>query len=221
MGNFFTRPRLLREMNMQGMTGTGTVRANRTEKTPLKVVEEMKKVLRGSHDVAVDAKSNVTLVQWKDNKVAFGQQPLRNTERYIKDKSVDFDRPNSTAEYKKTMGGVDRMDQNISYYIISIHKKKWRWPLFCFRIDLAVNNAYQLYCIQPLRPGQKVLVLLEFKSELVNVYYARNRFLRKTVEIFPARRKQEKQTRCGNSSEASDYYCKEFNIGLNPECFKD
>ena len=28
---------------MQGMTGTGTVRANRTEKTPLKVVEEMKK----------------------------------------------------------------------------------------------------------------------------------------------------------------------------------
>ena len=93
--------------------------------------------------------------------------------------------------------------------------------LFCFRIDLAVNNAYQLYHIQPLQPGQKVLVLFGFISELVNVYYARNRFLRRTVEIFPAPRKQEKQTRCGNCSKANAYYCKEFNIGLNPECFRD
>lgn len=54
---------------MQGMTGTGTVRANRTEKTPLKVVEEMKKVLRGSHDVAVDAKSASFLTPLFDGKL--------------------------------------------------------------------------------------------------------------------------------------------------------
>ena len=64
--------------------------------------------------------------------------------------------------------------------------------MFCFHIDLAVNNAYQLYHNEPLQPGQKVLVLLGFKREIVNAYYARNRFLRGTAEISPARRKQEK-----------------------------
>ena len=146
----------------------------------------MKKGPRGSHDVVVDAKLNVTLAQWKDNKVVtvasalYGQQPIRKAKRYIKDKGgrVDIDQPNSIAEYNKTMVGVDRMDQNISYYMISIRNKKWWWPLFYFCIDLAVSNAYQLYQTQPLQPGQKILDLLGFIREVVNAYYAKNDFLR-------------------------------------------
>ena len=67
--NFFTSPRLLRELKMKKMAGAGTVRVNRTEKVPLNAVEEMKTKSRGSHVAAVDAKSNVTPAQWKDNKV--------------------------------------------------------------------------------------------------------------------------------------------------------
>ena len=80
---FFTSPRPLREMKMQEMAGTGTVRVNRTEKAPLKVVEEIKKVLKRSHDVVVDVKLNVTLVQWEGNKTVtvpsplYGQQPTQ------------------------------------------------------------------------------------------------------------------------------------------------
>ena len=144
-----------------------------------------------------------------------------------------------TPEYSKTMGEADRMDQNISQYMMSIRNKKQWWPLFRFCIDLAVNDAYQLYRIQHLQPGQQVLDLLGFNREVVNVYYARNRFLRGTAKAFPAPRKQEevsssirydqtnhwiakgKQRRCGNCSKSSIYYCEKFNIGLHPECFKD
>ena len=116
----------------------------------MKAVEEMKKLARGLHDVAVDTKSNVALVRRIDNKLVtvastwYGQQPIRKTKRYIKDKGgrVDIHQPNSTAEYNKAMGGLDRMDQNIRYYMIKTRNKKWWGPLFRLCINLAVNNAF-------------------------------------------------------------------------------
>ena len=38
-------------------------------------------------------------------------------------------------------GGVDRIDQNISAYMINLRTKKWWWPLVRFVADVAVNNA--------------------------------------------------------------------------------
>ena len=55
------------------------------------------------------------------------------------------------------------MDQNIDAYMINIQNKKWWWPLFRFCIDVAVNNAFQLYHLQPLNQGQKQLDLLRFR----------------------------------------------------------
>ena len=62
------------------------------------------------------------------------------------------------------MSGVDRMDENIGAYMISI---------FRFSVDLAVNNTFQLYRLQPLNQGQKRLDLLGFRGEIVQVYHAR------------------------------------------------
>ena len=59
-------------------------------------------------------------------------------------------------------------------------------------MDLIINIAHQLYRIQRLKPGQKILDLLGIRKEVVPLIYARNLFLRETVEIFPASRKQEK-----------------------------
>ena len=58
--------------------------------------------------------------------------------------------------YNKTMGGVDRMDQNIGTYMINIRNKKWWWPIFPFGVDLAVNNAFQLCSLQPLDFNMKI-----------------------------------------------------------------
>ena len=77
----------------------------------------------------------------------FGKEPIRKANHYIKERGgkVEINQPNAVAVYNKTMGEVDRMDQNISAYMINIRNKKWWWPLFQFCIDLAVNNAHQLY----------------------------------------------------------------------------
>ena len=138
MDNFFTSPSLLRLLKGNGMAATGTIRANRTENAPLQAVDDMKKKARGSSDVVNDNKSNVTLIRWKDNKVVtvastlYGKEPMKRARRYIKDKGgrVEIDQPNSISDYNKTMGGVDRMDQNIGAYMINIRSKKWWWPLF-------------------------------------------------------------------------------------------
>ena len=123
----------------------------------------MKKGARGSSDFVNANKSNVKVVRWKDNKVVtvasrlHGKEPMKRARRYIKDKDdrVEIDQPNSISFYNKTMGGVDRMDQNIGAYMINIRSKKLWWPLFRFCVDLAVNNAFQLYRLQPLQQGKK------------------------------------------------------------------
>ena len=128
MDNFFTSPSLLRLLKGNGMAATGTFRANRTENVPLQAVDDMKKEARGSSDVANDNKSNVTLVRWKGNKVVtvastlYGKEPMKRARRdIIKDKGgrVEIDQPNSISVYNKTMGGVDRMDQNIQEVVVA------------------------------------------------------------------------------------------------------
>ena len=150
MDNFFTIPSLLRVLKESGIAATGTARANRTKKVPLQAVDDMKKQARGISDVVNDKKSNVTLVCWKGNKVVtvasglYGKKPMKKARRHIKDQGgrVEIDQPNPISFYNKTMGGVDRMDANIGAYMISIHNKKWWWPLFRFCVDLDLNNAF-------------------------------------------------------------------------------
>ena len=247
MDNFFTSPSLLRLLNGNGMAATGTVRANRTENAPLQAVDDMKKEARGSSDVVNDNKSDVTLVRWNDNKVVtvastlYGKEPMKRTCRYIKDKGgrVEIDQPNSTSVYNKTVGGVDRMDQNIGAYMINICSKKWWWRLCRFCVDLAVNNAFQIYRLQPLQQGEKQLDLLGFRREIVNVYHARFRSDKTFPLNFPAPRSTQRiipeirddgidhwiakgnQRRCAKCSKTSNYFCEKCNVGLHPDCFKD
>uniref|UniRef100_A0A0K2TB89 PiggyBac transposable elementderived protein 3like [Latimeria chalumnae] n=1 Tax=Lepeophtheirus salmonis TaxID=72036 RepID=A0A0K2TB89_LEPSM len=57
--------------------------------------------------------------------------------------------------------------------MIHLRNKKWGWPLFRFCVDISINNAYQLYQLQPHNQGQKQLDLLGFRREIVEVYYKR------------------------------------------------
>ena len=159
----------------------------------------MKKKARGSSGVVNDNKSNLTLVRWKYNKVVtvastiYGKEPMKRACRYIKDKGgrVEIDQPNSISVYNKTMGGVDRMDQNIGAYMINIRRKKWWWPLFRFyRFNFIVS--FQLYRLQPLQQGEKQLDLLGFRREIVKVYHARFRSDRTLPVIFPAPRSTQR-----------------------------
>ena len=112
---------------------------------------------------------------------------MKRARRYIKDRScrVEIDQTNAISFYNKTMGGVDTMDQNTGAYMINIRNKKWWWPLFRFCVDLAVSNAFQLYCFQPLNQGQKQLDLLGSRREIGQVYHAIFRLEKTLPIIFP------------------------------------
>ena len=238
MDNFFTSPSLLRVLKESGIAATGTVRANRTEKAPLQAVDDMKKQARGISDVVNDKKSKVTLVLWKDNEVVtvastlHGKEPMKRARCYIKDQGsrVEIDHPNAISFYNKIIGGVDRMDQNFGAYMINICNKKLWWPLFQFCVDLAVNNAFQLYRLERLD-------LLRFRREIVQVYHARFQSEKTLPVIFPKNTQRVNldirydgidhciakgnQRQCAKCSKTSKYFCEKCNVGLHPDCFKD
>ena len=60
--------------------------------------------------------------------------------------------------------------------------------LFC--VDLAVNNAFQVSCLQTLNQGQKRLDLLGFRGEIVQVYHARFQSKKTLPVIFPKTSKE-------------------------------
>ena len=63
------------------------------------------------------------------------------------------------------------MDQNISAYMILLRNKKWWWPLFRFCVDVAVNNAFQMYCLRKPKAGEPKLNALEFRWAIAKAYY--------------------------------------------------
>ena len=136
-----------------GVAATGTARANRMENASLRDIVKMSKEKRGSSDVVTDFPSNITAVRWKDNKVVnavstlTGKQPIQQVKRYChhKNRRVNIEQSNIINQYYMSMRRVDRMDQNISTYMITLHTKKWWWPRFRFVVDVTVNNTHQIY----------------------------------------------------------------------------
>ena len=123
-----------------------------------------------SSDVVTDVSSTITAVRWKDNKVVngvstfTGKQPIQQFKHYChrEKQRVNIGQPNIISQYNMSMGEVDCMDQNILVCMINLHTKKWWWPLFQFVVDVAVNNAYQIYRQSHLNSGEYRLDALGF-----------------------------------------------------------
>ena len=73
-----------------------------------------------------------------------GVEPIGSVQRWSKAEGtvIDVPQPHLISKYNKNMGGVDRMDQNIGAYRISIRSGKWWWPLFAYLLDVAMQNAW-------------------------------------------------------------------------------
>ena len=177
--NFFTRMTLLCYLKEKyGFAATGTIRSNRTGSVPLRDANKMKKKERGSYDSVLDKDTGICITRWKDSKVVTmasiyaGVNPVKKAQRYSKaeKKRVEITQPNVVAEYNYGMGGVDRFNQNIAAYMTTQRSKKWWWPVFRFCVDLAVQNAYQIYCLQA-RGVSKKLDSLGFRRAIVEVYF--------------------------------------------------
>ena len=110
------------------------------------------------------------VVVWKDNGAVimasncFGSEPIQKAKRWDRKekKEVSVDMPYVVHKYNTSMGGTDRQDQNVNKYRISIHTKKWWWPLFSWGIDVTKQNAWLLF-----RASHPRWSLLEFRRYVV------------------------------------------------------
>jgi hypothetical protein len=115
----------------KGFDATGTLRANRVPKGIGCVNKnDVKKLARGSTwEFCSD--DGIQIVQWKDNSLvtlasnSFNYNPIGTMQRYdsTKHKKVGVKCPQSILKYNTHMGYVDRMEQEINKYRISMRGK--------------------------------------------------------------------------------------------------
>ena len=207
------------------------------ENPPLKDVKMMEKEARGASDVAVNANINMAAVRWKDNKIVNVLSTFAGKDSQEAKKRIDIPQPKVVHVYNRYMGGVDRLDQNLAAYMINLRSKKWWWPLFRFCIDVAINNAYQLYRIRQLNEGESRMDALEFRRVIVETYYKNYKTKNDSVALYPksatkndVRMAEENhhwirkgtQRRCAKNGcrGTSKFFCIKCNVGLHPECFE-
>lgn len=228
---------------LKGITvkATGTVRDNRIEKCPLVKTEEMKKKDRGVYDYKVDTKNEVFLCRWNDNSVvtvcsnAVGIEPISMVSRFSakEKKRIQVQQPYLIKVYNENMGGVDRMDQNMSKYRVAVRGKKWYSCIVTYCIDVSINNAWQLH---KLCEGRDAMDLLAFRRSIARFYLERYANLPCQGKRGRPRSKpdearydmhahwvvpQSSQTRCAHCHMKTTTRCEKCNIGVHVKCFKE
>ena len=148
-GTFFNSVKLVTTLKAKFVKTTGTIRENRTKKCPLISNDALKKQGRGNYDFKTDTNHGVIVCKWNDISVvnlcsnAAGVHPISNASRYSSSekKRVQIEQPYLVKLYSENIGGVDRMDQNISNYRIAMRGKKWYFCLVSYMFDISINNA--------------------------------------------------------------------------------
>ena len=109
----------------------------------------MAKLGRGSSEQIVRQDGKIVVIKWYDLKSVFlastalGNQPSDECKRWSKkdSKYIQVKRPYVVAKYNDCMGGIDLIDQMISYYRIRARSKKWTVRVIFHFFDLAMANS--------------------------------------------------------------------------------
>lgn len=235
--NFFSSIALLENLEKKNMYGTGTIRENRIPGSTLCESKQMKKSIRGSYDFIKIMNSNIIFIKWNDNSIvtfcsnAIGVNPLGSAKRYSQKekKFIQVEQPRIVKYYNRSMGGVDRSDQNISLYRTAIRGKKWYFPIIAHCVDMAVHNAWQIHkhnggTMDQLSFRRSIASTLLVQNKKVPVHQRGHPSLSLNNELRYDRLdhwviSQEKQTRCGACHQKTLTRCQKCDIGLHVKCF--
>ena len=110
-------------------------------------------------------------------------------------RGILVDQPNLITCYNANIGGVDRLDQNIGTFRISMRSKKWWWPVFASLPDVAINNAWLLYRLSPAQKRSPV-DQLAFQRSVAQTYFE---LLKVQEHLPPAVRAQQKEKKTSES----------------------
>lgn len=174
---------------------------------------------RGEYKSTISREDGLIVVRWVDNSVVsmssniHGTEPVSTVRRFSQQqkKFVQVPRPAIIANYNKHMGGVDRMDEDVARYRVGIRGKKWRWPIFTWLLDVAINNAWVLS-----KKSGSTFTKLDFKREIPDElrYDQMNHWVREIPN--------KKRRRCAGDNCKSHVrtMCMKCDLGLCIPCFQ-
>ncbi|XP_048038343.1 piggyBac transposable element-derived protein 4-like [Megalobrama amblycephala] len=167
--NFYTSPKLFRDLLAKKIFACGTVRANR-------IGHSKKHAPRGN--IRWFREDDLLFVEWKDkrdvlmcstfHKAFNGETIKRNVKGADGVWAIqDFPVPAAVLDYNKHMGGVDLSDALIGYYTVLHKTRKWYRSFFYHFVDIAVVNSFILHQQMARMKNQKPLTQKAFREALV------------------------------------------------------
>lgn len=174
--NAFTSQLWLYYCRSKGYSATGTMRKNRLP-NGLKLDQKLNK--RGDYVYFSSKNANMVVCKWQDNREVivasncFGvyneKKETENSIRWCKEKKkrIKVSQPFLISKYNRSMGGTDRMNQNVNMYRIGIRSKKFYFVIFTWLLDVTIQNAWIIYRKHSHEPK---ITMYEFKRRLANYY---------------------------------------------------
>lgn len=184
--NYFSSYYMLQILKHKGIMATCTARVNRFARPPLVSDKDIKKKPRGFAEEITSTDGDVTMVKWLDNKpanlasnfIGIGEKDMVKRWSKTEKRFIEVERPEIVKKYNHAMGGVDLLDQLMSYYRTFIKSKKWPLRMIFHASDLAVVQAYREYDTDNDLlgiPKAKRLTLLHFRQHLAQSLVLRNK----------------------------------------------
>ena len=146
MDNFYSSPTLFTNLWDMGIGATGTLRPNRKGTPKIMGKKKMeKKQERG--DMIVMHNKTLLCVRYQDKKSVVmlstvEDVQLVDTGRTNRVTGELVRKPRIVYQYNKYMGGVDRVDQMLSYFPLRMKTMKWWKRVWFYVINVALLNAY-------------------------------------------------------------------------------
>lgn len=167
MDNLYTSPALFTALKSLGFGACGTLRVNR-KGVPTNI--KTKKLEKGEV-IAETGENDMVFLKWKDKRdVALlttvhdsSSVNVSRRSRSAPGGSEEVSKPHAIDQYNKYMGGVDKLDQLVSYYSFSRRSVKWWKKVFFHLVDAAIVNAYILHTVTH---GTKKLTHVQFRIEV-------------------------------------------------------
>jgi len=140
MDNFYMSPQLFEILIKHKTDAYRTVRSNR-KNLPGDFTKEMMQ----SGEVRAWQKGKMTALQWKDKKVVRVMSTVHNASSLlVKTKGgKDVRKPRVVLDYSNTMGGVDKADQELTFYpVMCKQQKRYYIRIFRHLLEQCLWNAY-------------------------------------------------------------------------------
>ncbi|XP_052394791.1 piggyBac transposable element-derived protein 4 isoform X3 [Carassius gibelio] len=168
--NFYTSPKLFRDLLRKKIWACGTVRSNR-------IGHSKTQAPRGN--IRWFREEDLLFVEWKDKRdvlmcstfhKAFNGDTIK---RNVKGADgvwapQEFPVPAAVLDYNKHMGGVDLSDALIGYYSVLHKTQRWYRTFFFHFVDIAVVNAFILHQQMAKMKNEKPMSQKAFREALVN-----------------------------------------------------